>query len=82
MIRQSAMEFDNEDNDSLSKTMELLVGESLNHGKNRLSLNMGPSLHVLKLKSKIMIPNESTSPTMHENGVPRASTPPMIVLVR
>jgi len=39
-------------------------------------------LHVPKLKSKIMIPSESTSPTMHENGVPRASTPPMIILVR
>jgi hypothetical protein len=62
--------------------MELPFGESLNHGKKRLSLNMGPSLHVPKLKSKIMISSESTSPTMHENGVPRASTPPMIILVR
>jgi len=62
--------------------MELPAGESLNHGKKRLSSNMGPSLHVLKLKSKITIPSESTSLTMHENGVPRASTPPMIVLVR
>jgi len=70
------------DNNSLSRTMELPFGESLNHGKNKLSSNTGPSLHVPKLKSKIMIPSESTSPTMHENGVPRASTPPMIILVR
>jgi hypothetical protein len=83
MIRQNAMEFDNEDNDSFSRTMELPTGESLNHGKKRLSSNMGPSLHVPKVKSKIMIPSESTSPTMHENGVPRASsTPLMIVLVK
>jgi len=70
------------DNDSLSRTMELPFGESLNHGKKILSSNMGPSLHVPKLKSKFVIPSESTSPTMHENGVPRASTPPMIILVR
>jgi hypothetical protein len=76
------MEFDNENNDSLSRTMELPIGESLNHGKKILSLNMGPSLHVPKLKLKIMIPNQSTSPTMHENGVPKASTPLMIILVR
>jgi hypothetical protein len=82
MIRQSAMEFDNEDNDSISRTMELPIRESLNHGRKILSSNMGPSLHAPKLKSKIMILSESTSPTMHENGVPRASTPPMIVLVR
>jgi hypothetical protein len=29
-----------------------------------------------------MIPSESTSPIMHENGVPRASVVPMIILVR
>ncbi len=75
------MEFDNEDNDSLSRTMELLARESLNHGKKRLSSNMEPSLHVSKLKSKIMIRSESISPTMHESGVPRVSTP-MILLVR
>jgi hypothetical protein len=82
MIRRNAMEFDNEDNDSLSMTMELATGESLNHGRKRLSLNMGPSLQVFKLKSKNMIPSESTSPIMHENGVPRAFPSPMIVLVR
>ncbi len=60
------------DNDSLSRTMKLPFGESLNHGKKRVSSNTGPNLHVPKLKSKIMIPSESTSPTMHENGVPRA----------
>jgi len=29
-----------------------------------------------------MIPSESTSPIMHENGVPRASALPMIIFVR
>jgi hypothetical protein len=70
------------DNDSLSMTMELPTRGSLNHGRKRLSLNMGPSLHVPKLKLKNMIPSESTSPIMHENGVPRASAPPMIVFVK
>jgi hypothetical protein len=82
MIRRNAMEFDNEDNDSFSRTVELFTGESLNHGKKRLSLNMGSSLHMPKLKSKIMIPSESTSPIMHESGVPNASTPSLIVFVR
>jgi hypothetical protein len=82
MIRRNAMEFDNENNDSLSMTMELPTRESLSHGRKRLSLNMGPSLQVPKLKSKNMIPSESTSPIMHENGVPRAFAPPMIILVR
>jgi hypothetical protein len=82
MIRRNAMEFDNEDNDSLSMTMELPTRESLNHGRKRLSLNMEPSLQVLKLKFKNMIPSESTSLIMHENGVPRAYAPPMIVFVR
>jgi hypothetical protein len=53
MIRRNAMEFDNEDNDSLSRTMELPIGKSLNHGKKRLSSNMGPSLHVPKLSQKL-----------------------------
>jgi len=68
------MEFDNEDNDSLFRTMELSIGESLSHGRKRLSLNVGPNLHVPKLKSK--------SPTMHENQIARASIPPMIIHVR
>jgi hypothetical protein len=76
------MEFDNENNDSLSKTMELPTGESLSHGRKRLSLHMGPSLHVPKFKSKIMISSESTSLVKHENGVPRVSIPAMIVFVR
>jgi hypothetical protein len=50
MIRRNAMEFDNENNDSFSMTMELPTGESLSYGRKRLSLNMGPSLQVLKLK--------------------------------
>jgi hypothetical protein len=71
----SAMEFDDEDNDSLSKTMELSIGESMSHGTKKLSSNLRPSLYPPKFKSQIAIASELTSPKMHESGVPRASLP-------
>jgi hypothetical protein len=74
------MVFDDEDNNSLFKTMELPTRDSMSHGRKNLSLNLRPSLHVPKLKSKIVIPNESKSPTMHESGVPRAPTSTVLLL--
>jgi hypothetical protein len=79
-VKQKAMVFDDEDNNSLSKIMELPTRDSMNHGRKNLSLNLRPSLHVPKLKSKIVIPNESKSPKMHESGVPRASTSTVLLL--
>lgn len=77
---RSAMEFDDEDNDSLSRTVELPIGESMSHGTKKVSSNLELNLHAPKFKSQIAITSESTSPTMHESGVRRASTPPVIVL--
>jgi len=52
-VKQKATVFDDEDNDSLSRTMELPTRESMSHGKTNLSSNLRPSLHVPKLKSKL-----------------------------